>query len=151
MKLQGKADFQASREIVWEVMNETETLKKATPGCKELIEVEEGFYKASLEMGVAAIKGHYDGEIVLSEKQEPERMTLKIKAEGAAGIVDATAHLIFVDTADGTVVEYNGEGTVSGLIAGVGQRMLTGVAKMILGQFFKAIAKEVKVAQSKAS
>lgn len=150
MKLQGTADFKASRELVWEVMNETDTLKKATPGCKELIEVEKDFYKASLEMGVAAIKGHYDGEIILSEKKEPEYMTLKIKAEGVAGIVDATARLKFIDNSEGTVIEYDGEGAVSGLIAGVGQRMLTGVAKIMLGQFFKEIAKEVKVAQSKA-
>lgn len=151
MRLQGKADFQASRELVWEVMNATESLKKATPGCKALEEIEDGIYKASLEMGVASIKGHYDGEIILSNKKEPEFMTLKIKAEGVAGIVEATAHLQFIENSQGTVIEYDGEGTVSGLIAGVGQRMLTGVAKMILGQFFKSIAKEVKVAQDKAS
>ena len=151
MKLQGKADFQAPRDLVWEVMNETEALKKATPGCKTLEEVEEGFYKASLEMGIAAIKGNYDGEIVLSNKEAPEHMTLKIMAEGAVGIVEATADLHFIENAQGTVIEYKGEGNVSGLIAGVGQRMLTGVAKMMLGQFFKAIAKEVKVAQDKAS
>jgi uncharacterized protein len=151
MKLQGKADFQASREVVWEVMNETEALKKATPGCKELVEVEEGVFEASLEMGVAAIKGHYDGEIVLSNKKPPQQMTLKIKAEGTAGIVEAIADLNFIESSEGTIIEYKGEGNVSGLIAGVGQRMLTGIAKMILGQFFKAIAKEVKVAQEKAS
>jgi len=151
MKLQGKANFDASRQLVWEVMNETTALQKATPGCKELVQVEEGVYKAALEMGVAAIKGHYDGEIVLSEKKEPERMTLKIKAEGSAGIVDATAHLTFIEQTDGTVIEYDGEVSVSGLIAGVGQRMLTGVAKMILTQFFKAIAKEVNIAKDQAS
>ncbi|WP_019155203.1 CoxG family protein [Robertmurraya massiliosenegalensis] len=151
MKLQGKADFQANRKLVWEIMNETNALKKATPGCKSLEEVDDGFYKASLEMGVAAIKGHYDGEIVLSDKQEPERMTLKIKAEGSAGIIEAVANLNFIENSEGTVIEYEGEGSVSGLIAGVGQRMLTGVAKMILNQFFKAISKEVKIAQEKAS
>lgn len=142
MKLEGKHKFEAPREAVWEVMNQTEALKRCTPGCKELVQVNDELYEAKLEIGVAAIKGHYDGKIVLSAKERPERMTLTMSAEGSVGVVSATAHLNFVEVDGETVVEYAGEGQVGGLIAGVGQRMLTGVAKMMLGQFFKAMAKE---------
>ncbi|WP_158735891.1 CoxG family protein [Alteribacillus sp. YIM 98480] len=148
MKLQGKADFQAPKDLVWKVMNNTDSLKASTPGCKELIETEAGVYEASLEMGIAAIKGHYDGEIILSNKQPTDHMTLNIKAEGSAGIVEATAQLNFSETNSGTTIDYNGEGNVNGLIAGVGQRMLTGVAKMLVGQFFKSIDKEVKAVET---
>jgi carbon monoxide dehydrogenase subunit G len=143
LKLDGKHVFQASRESVWNALNDTETLKKCTPGCKQLIQLNEEEYEAKLEIGVAAIKGEYDGKIVLSDKTLYEAMTLQISASGTAGVVSATAHLRFKEDNGQTVVEYEGEGRVSGLIAGVGQRMLAGVAKFMLNQFFKAVAKEV--------
>ncbi|HEY7319573.1 MAG TPA: SRPBCC domain-containing protein [Candidatus Binatia bacterium] len=39
-----------------------------------------------------------------------------------------------------TVLKYSTDAKVGGLIASVGQRMLNGVAKMMLDQFFKKIA-----------
>ena len=39
---------------------------------------------------------------------------------------------------------YQGDIQVGGLIAGVGQRMISGISKMILNQFFKKMKKELK-------
>jgi carbon monoxide dehydrogenase subunit G len=36
-----------------------------------------------------------------------------------------------------TVVNYNTDAKVGGLIAGVGQRMIGGISKMMVDQFFK--------------
>jgi carbon monoxide dehydrogenase subunit G len=36
---------------------------------------------------------------------------------------------------------------VGGLIAGIGQRMIGGIAKMMVGQFFKKMEKELKSQQ----
>jgi carbon monoxide dehydrogenase subunit G len=38
-----------------------------------------------------------------------------------------------------TVLKYSTDAKVGGLIASIGQRMLNGVAKMMLDQFFKKI------------
>lgn len=37
-----------------------------------------------------------------------------------------------------TVVEYPGEANVGGLVAGVGQRVMEGIAKMLVREFFKS-------------
>jgi len=46
-------------------------------------------------------------------------------------------------TAEGgsTVVNYQGDLQVGGLIAGIGQRMIGGIAKMMLNQFLKKMSK----------
>lgn len=144
MILQGKHNFKAPREIVWKIMNQTESLEKSMPGCKQLIKVNEDEYEARFEMGVAAIKGKYDGKIVLSDKVAPEKMTLHMSMEGSSGIVNATAHLTLSEVGEHTLLEYQGEGQINGLIAGVGQRMLSGIAKFMLNQFFNAIEKEIR-------
>jgi len=40
---------------------------------------------------------------------------------------------------EGTLVKWTGDVQVGGLMAGVGQRMLGGVGKMLIGQFFKCL------------
>jgi len=40
-------------------------------------------------------------------------------------------------------MRYSGESEIGGLIAGVGQRILKGVSKYLIGQFFTALRREV--------
>ena len=44
---------------------------------------------------------------------------------------------------EGTTLTYSADAVVGGPVAGVGQRMITGVAKRMAGQFFKAIDDEL--------
>jgi hypothetical protein len=46
-------------------------------------------------------------------------------------------------TGEGTTLTYSADAVVGGPVAGVGQRMMTGVAKRMAGQFFKAIDDEL--------
>jgi hypothetical protein len=45
--------------------------------------------------------------------------------------------------AEGTALTYSADAVVGGAVAGVGQRMISGVAKRMAGQFFKAIDDEL--------
>jgi hypothetical protein len=40
-------------------------------------------------------------------------------------------------------MRYAGEGEIGGLVAGVGQRILKGVAKHLIGQFFVSLRRAV--------
>ena len=64
MRLQGESKFTANREMVWQVLNSPESLKNCTPGCKELIQIDEDTYETKMEIGVAAIKGVYHGKTI---------------------------------------------------------------------------------------
>jgi hypothetical protein len=44
---------------------------------------------------------------------------------------------------EGTALTYSADAVVGGPVAGVGQRMISGVAKRMAGQFFKAIDDEL--------
>ncbi len=44
---------------------------------------------------------------------------------------------------DRTLLRWSGDIQVGGLIAGVGQRMLGGVGKMLIGQFFKCLEQQL--------
>ena len=44
---------------------------------------------------------------------------------------------------DQTLLRYAGSAEVGGVVAGVGQRVLSGVAKFLVGRFFKALEKHI--------
>jgi carbon monoxide dehydrogenase subunit G len=142
MNVTGEVIVKAPKEEVWRALNNPETLQKATPGCKSLTEIEPDCYKAEISVGIAAVRGDYESTIKILDKSEPDRYRLVMSANSPVGFVegDATVELVHEDMK--TYIKYNGVAQVGGKVAGVGQRMLSGVAKLIVKDFFKKIAKE---------
>ena len=61
------------------------------------------------------------------------------------GFVRGEAVITLTDNAGGTRVAYSADVQVGGLIAGVGQRMLGGVSKMMTDQFFNRVSELLQV------
>lgn len=142
MNVKGEVVVEASQDDVWAALNDPEVLKKATPGCESLIEEAPDHYKAKIKLGIAAVRGDYEAEITILDKIAPEQYKLQMKADSKMGFVDAEAIVKLDYDEPKTKISYDGEAKVGGLIAGVGQRILSGIAKMIVKDFFKKIAKE---------
>lgn len=52
--------------------------------------------------------------------------------------------IVLKSEGEGTVLSYQGDVQIGGLISGVGQRMIGGIAKMMLNRFFKRMSKELE-------
>jgi len=61
---------------------------------------------------------------------------MAVEGSGGPGFVRGNAAMQLSDVDGGTRVSYDADVQVGGLIASVGQRMLGGVTKMMLDQFF---------------
>jgi carbon monoxide dehydrogenase subunit G len=143
MKVEGNVTLRASQERVYAVFTDPAVLARVTPGVQTLTPVGEDQFQAVMKMGVAGITGTYNGEIALVAKAPPEHYELKVSGQGTPGYVRGTGVFDFAEADGGTSVRYVWDLEVGGMIAGVGQRVLGGVAKMMLGQFMKAMEKEV--------
>jgi len=124
MKVEGSSDIPAPRDKVWAAFLDPATLAKAIPGCEGLDEIGPGEYKAKMKIGVAAIKGTFEGKVRLFDLEPPNRYRMALEGSGGPGFVRGEAGMELSDV------------QVGGLIASVGQRMLGGVSKMMLDQFF---------------
>ena len=147
MKLEGKYTFKASQQEVWDLFNNIDHLQKAVPGCEKLEETGPDEYDALLKIGIAAIKGTYKGKFQVADQEPPKRYRLIGEGSGTPGFVKGEALIELSQDNQNTLVSYQGEIQVGGLIAGVGQRLISGIAKMLLGQFFKNMRKELKSLQ----
>lgn len=143
MIVEGQVTFDAPQETVWRVLLDPAALKAAIPGCESLTATAEDEYDAALKLGVAAIKGNYAAKVKVVDKQPPESYRLSVSGSGGPGFVNVEGRMKLAADGGRTAVDYHFDIQVGGMVAAVGQRMLGGVAKMMMGEFFKALQKQL--------
>jgi carbon monoxide dehydrogenase subunit G len=146
MKIEGTYDVPVPRKKVWDAFLNPTQLKKAIPGCEKLEALGNDEFKATMKIGVAAVKGTFEGKVKLSDKKPPESYRLSAEGSGGPGFVKADTLITLTEIDGGTRVSYSADVQVGGLIAGVGQRMLGGVSKMMADQFFGKMSDLLKSA-----
>ncbi len=96
-----------------------------------------------MNVGVAAVKGTFHGKVRLFDLDPPTRYKMAVEGSGGPGFVRGEAAMELSEVEGGTRVAYSADVQVGGLIAGVGQRLIGGVAKMMVDQFFSRMAEQL--------
>ncbi|TAM91056.1 MAG: carbon monoxide dehydrogenase [Jatrophihabitans sp.] len=140
MKVSGEAVLNAPVERVWAALNDPAVLVRTIPGCEKLETTGPDAYRMTVTAGVASIKGTYSGEVRLSDQVAPSSFLMTASGAGGPGTVSTEVKVALADVGDGsTRLTYDADAVVGGVVAGVGQRMLTAVAKKTAGEFFGAV------------
>ena len=140
MKVSGTATLHATPERVYAALNDPAVLVRTIPGCERLEAVGPDRYRMTVTAGVASIKGSYLGDVRLSDGTPPSSFTLTAAGSGAPGTVSADVKVRLDDAGDGTtLLHYDADAVVGGAVGGVGQRVLTGVARKTAAEFFAAV------------
>jgi carbon monoxide dehydrogenase subunit G len=140
MKISGTSTLNADRARVFAALNDPAVLVATIPGCQRLEALGSDAYKMTVAAGVGSIKGVYDGEVHLTDQQAPASFTMKAQGAGAPGTIGAEVMVVLEEGTDGqTILSYDADAVVGGMIGGVGQRMLTGVSKKMADEFFRNV------------
>jgi uncharacterized protein len=140
MKVAGEAVLHASPQAAWDALLDPAVLVRTIPGCERLETTGEHTYAMTVNAGVAAIKGTYSGTVELRDLDEPRSLVMRAAGAGAPGTVDTSVAVRFTEDGDGsTLVSYDADAVVGGMLGGVGQRMLTSVSKRMAAEFFGAV------------
>jgi uncharacterized protein len=144
VNLDGSAVLHGSPDDVWRLLTDPAVLARTIPGCLALERVGEDSYRMDVSVGVGAVKGTYAGEVHLTDQERPTSYVMHASGAGAPGQVRATVTIELAPDGDSsTVLTYSADAVVGGPVAGVGQRMITGVAKRLAAQFFTAVDAEL--------
>jgi len=146
MRLEASRLIAAPLDEVWDSLDDPELLARCGPGCKSLERLSEDEFLADLELGVAAVKGRYRALVKLSDKRREEdrcRLHVAISGEGTSGFVNGDGEVFLERQSDGTLVSYRIEAGIGGRLAQVGQRLLSGVGKLLAGQFLAKLEAEL--------
>src|SRR3954447_26948431 len=143
MKVNGTAILNAPPEQAWAALNDPAVLVRAIPGCQQLEATGPDRYRMTVTAGVASIKGSYVGDVQLTDHVPHSAFTLRASGAGAPGTVSADVRVTLDQQDDGsTLLGYAADAVVGGPVGGVGQRVLSGVAKKMAGEFFRAVNAE---------
>src|SRR4051794_20817662 len=93
MKVNGTAVLHASPAAVFAALQDPGVLARTIPGCQSLTAVGPGRYAMTVTAGVAAVRGTFEGEVLLSDQQPPRSFTLHAKGSGTPGTVDTTVRV----------------------------------------------------------
>ncbi len=151
MDIEGTYTFQAPIEQVWAALLDPDVLARSLPGIEHMRPTGPDAYEATMHVGVAAVKGAYSGKVVILDKQEPTHYRLQADGSSARGFVKAEGTVDLAQQNGNTIASYKGSAQLGGAIAGVGMRMVSGVAKMMINQFFGSIAEELRAQQEPAT
>lgn len=138
---EGNARVGISREKVWDMLLEPSTLAAIIPGAHGVEKVSETHFRAEVTMGVGPVKDRYSADIRLSDPDLHRTVTLSGSVGGRLGSGRGEGRITLSDLeTGGTLIEYRYVAGVGGKVASVGGRLLDGAARVIIRQFFQALA-----------
>jgi carbon monoxide dehydrogenase subunit G len=131
--------FDAPPDRVWNLLMDPAAISSCIPGCDKFEPDGEDRYAVTLTVGLAAITGTYNGTVVLSDKTVNTSYRLVVEGQGRAGFVKGSSVIALRPVGESTAVDVTGAVHTGGPIARVGQRLIAGVAKMMMDRFFACL------------
>lgn len=145
MDLTGEQRIPASRQKVWEGLNDPEVLKQCIPGCQTLEKHGDDKFAATVKAKVGPVSASFSGEVTLSDLNPPESYTISGEGKGgAAGFAKGGAKVVLAeDGPDATLLTYTVTANVGGKLAQIGSRLIDSTAKKLSGEFFAKFSEVV--------
>ncbi len=148
LKIQDSVVVDSPRADVWNLLFDVEVMKQIMnkiPGIhvERLVQVSEDRYEGTATIGVAMVKGKYDGTITVVEKRALEFARIRGEGKGGGNFTSGEITMTLSDQEGKTLLKYEGNGNVAGALASVGQRLIDTVGKQFIAAGTKALAEEL--------
>ena len=124
---------------------DTDILAKIVPGISRLEKTGENSFKSILDIKLGPVNSSFTGNLLMKDIVEEKGFVLKItqnsKIGNASGVVNINMSPVDVEK---TEVAFDGDVKLSGMLAGMGQRLMGSVANTLTKQFFSNLENELK-------
>lgn len=144
MHVSASYTFDGPATRVWNALMDPAVVCACLPGCRELRPLGGDKYEAELSVAVSAITGTFKGTIAIEDQVPPRSYRLAVEGSGGVGFVRGHSTITLAEDGAKTVVDVAGDVQVGGAVARVGQRLLSGVSKMMMDRFFECLRQQVK-------
>ncbi len=134
--------------MVWQALNDPETLKGCVPGCESIVPDGENAYRIALVAKVGPVSAKFAGRMQLADIDPPNGYTLSFEGQGgAAGFAKGEAKVALSAEENGaaTTLSYTVKAQVGGKLAQIGSRLVDGAAAKLADDFFVRFSEIVAV------
>ena len=149
MNVNGTKELEASREVVWSVINDPAQMAGLMPGV-EGFEIKDDRHwqaKVKVPLGLGGLKMTIDFEKL--EERPPEFASMNAKGKGVGAMMNMTTSFTLTGEGDHTSMAWAADVKIAGPVGSMGQRVLQPIINQQVGNVLTAL--EVKVAEAKAA
>ncbi|MET0285869.1 MAG: carbon monoxide dehydrogenase subunit G [Polyangiales bacterium] len=145
MQMTGQERIAASRQHVWEALDNPDMLKRSIPGCQSITREDDGRLRTIAEIKIGPIGARFNALVARTEVNAPNSFTMTIEGQGGTvGFVKSGAKVRLSDDASGgTLLSYDVDAEVGGRLAQLGGPMLDATAKTLAARFFKQLSANI--------
>ncbi|MEK9848316.1 MAG: carbon monoxide dehydrogenase subunit G [Rhodospirillaceae bacterium] len=137
MDMTGEFRIPASRETVWDALNDPEVLKASIPGCQRLEKVSDEELTATVKSKVGPVSATFTGKVTLSDINPPAGYKISGEGQGGvAGFAKGGAEVTLEEEGTETILRYSANAQVGGKLAQIGSRLIDSTAKKMANEFF---------------
>ena len=143
MDLKGEYLIPAKKLVVWEHLNNPETLKNSIKGCETLDKVSESEFTAKVKAKVGPVSALFSGTVTLTDLEPPNSYVITGQGKGgAAGFAKGGANVKLEEIDENnTVLRYEVDAKIGGKLAQLGSRLIDSTSKKLAGKFFDNFVK----------
>jgi carbon monoxide dehydrogenase subunit G len=139
MKLSGSYRFDVPRKQLWDTLMDPEVVESCIPGVRKFTTIAPDKYEINVKVGVGVVTGTYTGTLELSDKDAPASYRMSVEGKGARTTVKGTGTISLAESGEATELNFEGEALVTGILARVGQRLMSSVAQANIKHFFECM------------
>jgi carbon monoxide dehydrogenase subunit G len=150
MKIEGTYTLQASPDHVWDSLMDPQVLRDIIPGVEKLEKLDGNTYEATIQIKHAPLKGSYHGHITITDQQFPRHYCIEIRGEGRQTLFSGNGHIQLDEQNNNTIIAYRGELKPDKRNSWLPPAVLKGAAKLLIQQFFAALALQLGTRPSTA-
>jgi carbon monoxide dehydrogenase subunit G len=144
MKINGTHKFKASNTQIFNAILNPAVLKSSIPGCGTVAYASPNQISVEITTPLPGLHGPFEVTINIVNKQEPSSLELQVQRKGRGGSVNAVSKISFTDEADGTLLAYDANAELEGLIAVADNPIGRPIVKNSLNSFFKNLEKSLE-------
>ncbi|QBD82707.1 carbon monoxide dehydrogenase [Ktedonosporobacter rubrisoli] len=145
MDFSGTQTIAAPIDKVWTYLLDVNNVAACAPGFQSLEVLGDEHWKAVIAVGVGPVKAKFTLDVTRPEMNEPELMVVKGRGKAPGSAVELSGRMNLSSVEDEqTRMDWSAHVVVSGTIASVGARLLSGTAEKLTGQFFECLKEKLQ-------
>jgi carbon monoxide dehydrogenase subunit G len=139
----GAPVISASRQVVWDRLTDPNFVAASAPGLESVQARDSTHYTVVSGVGLGAMRISFNVDVELFDIVEREALSMRSRGNGAGSVVEVLSAVRLEDADGGTRLDWRAVSDVSGAVAGLGGRLVEGVARMLTEQFWTDFARRV--------
>ena len=144
MEITGEIRLSATRQEVWDLLNDPAVLQRCIPGCTAIEKRNPTEFFAHITAKVGPVRSSFSTQLTLDDLHPPESYTLTGQGQGkSTGMAKGSVKILLLAEAAETCLQYTSTIKISGKLAQVGSRLMTATVKKWIEKFFIALQETI--------